>query len=210
MDNLPTPSSIDNRRKIPLPLVLALSGVFLLFLAFFCLNFFGVFSLSRISPFLTFLPIKTQKPAPAISAKPVSQEKLKISLGCPVAKDFCQQGKVLGEAGESNYGLGFNLPQDTPLLAAFSGTVEDKPKILQRLSSMPFIYLRDGKGNEAVYSFYGTWSVSPGASVTLGQEIGKIGEGKFPPPAPAAGLNFFFALKKDGESQKISPGDFGK
>lgn len=185
-------------------------GLLAFLLLLFTLNYFNILSLSTIFP--NQLGILPHRPFEQTSnqQKPSITPAPKLILFCPVPKEFCSEGKILGEKEEGNPGLGFNLPSETLLLAAFAGEVTDEPRIPNRLPNMPFLYLRNAQGNEVIYSYYGTVSVSLGSQVSAGTEIGKIGLGSFPALAPAAGQNFFFALKKDGQFQKISPQDFSK
>lgn len=132
----------------------------------------------------------------------------KISLACPTQSELCSQAKVLSEGNFS--GLGFNLPQKTQVLAAFSGRLEESPqKPPGRLPTQPLLSLT-ADGYEGLYSFYGAVSVPLPAQVKAGEKIGEIGEGMFPAVAPLTGLNYVFLLKKDGQSQPISSSDFEK
>lgn len=157
---------------------------------------------------------RLRTPAPAgnqpSSSPQVASSAPEIKLSCPVPPQFCEQAKIIDD-GESFYALGYNLPVRTPLLAAFVGKVEDEPKIPDRPSNQPLLYLRDDQGNEAVYSFYGVSLVKMGINLGPGGAFAQIGEGSFPPAAAQlSGLNFFMAVKKDGKFQKITTADFAR
>lgn len=164
------------------------------------------FSFGPLPKWVGNLGTKNGPPSPSV-ATPTPKPKPAVKLSCPVPEEFCPTAKVI-DMGESFYALGFNLPVGTTLLAAFSGRIEDEPKVEGRPANQPLLYLRDRKGQEAIYSFYGTASLAVGTQVAVGQEIGKIREGSFPPIAPFSGLNSFFALKKGESYQKITPADF--
>ena len=144
---------------------------------------------------------KIATPPPQSSPTPMLSSPV-ISIACPVPKEFCSQAKEV-DAGAEFSGLGFNLPAGTSVLAVFSGTITDEPKVKGRLSNEPLLYLTDLKGDMVVYSYYGTISSAVGKSVSAGSEIGKIGPGSFP-VGPISGLNFLFSLKQGGKYQKIS------
>lgn len=148
-------------------------------------------------------------PTPTAKITPSVTPPLGIKLSCPVPPEFCAQGKEIS-GGEGFFGSGFNLPPGTSLLSIFAGRVEDEPVPPGRSPTQPLLYLRNFQGEEAIYSFYGTPSVSLKTQVLGRTEIGKIGEGSFPPQTPFTGLNFVFSLKKDGKYQKITTGDFGR
>ncbi|MBU1000509.1 hypothetical protein KKE78_03900 [Patescibacteria group bacterium] len=207
--NLSSAPEVLIAKSSPLKKILKISlisgGIIVLILALILtLNYFNILSPSSLFPkYFSFLPhqsLSQKAKNPAVASKPA-----KPVLSCPVPENFCAQPRMIENNG-NYYALGFNLPQGTPLLAAFSGKVENEPKI----SNHPLLYLRDNKGNEAVYSFYGTTTIPLGNTVSVGTEIAKIGEGLFPPVAPFIGLNATFSLKKAGAFQKVSPEDFGK
>lgn len=181
-----------------------ISAPFVIFIVIFLILM--VFSFGPLPKWVGNLGTKNGLP-PSPVATPTPKPKLAIKLSCPVPEEFCSTAKTI-DMGESFYALGFNLPVKTPLLAAFSGRIEDEPKVEGRPANQPLLYLRDKEGQEAIYSFYGSASVAVGTQVSVGQEIGKIGEGSFPPIAPFSGLNSFFALKKGEGYQKITPADF--
>lgn len=133
----------------------------------------------------------------------------KIKLSCPVPQEFCKQGKAINE-GVDFSGIAFTLPLETPLLAVFPGHLLDEPKIPERVATQPLLYLRSSEGYEIVYSFFGTKSALNSKNYSLGEEIGKIGTGEFPPIAPFGGANFLISLRKDGKFIPLSLEDFNQ
>jgi len=131
----------------------------------------------------------------------------KLSLSCPVAKEYCQSGKIV-EGGEGFLGISFTLPLETSILTSFPGELSSEPTIPQRASNQPLLYLRGNQGLEAIYSFYGFSSATFDKTYQARAEIGKIGEGSFPTMSSFGGANFLFSVKKDGKFIKISPEDF--
>lgn len=180
------------------------SAPFVIFIVIFLILM--AFSFGPLPKWVGNLGERGEEP-PVSPTTPTPKPKPAVKLSCPVPKEFCSTAKVI-DMGESFYALGFNLPVGMTLLAAFSGRIEDEPKVEGRPANQPLLYLRDKQGQEAIYSFYGTASLAVGTQVSVGQEIGKIGEGSFPPIAPFSGLNSFFALKKGESYQKITPADF--
>lgn len=132
-----------------------------------------------------FTPIPTKTTAPA---------KPKITISCPVEKQFCQKATVINEG--NIFGIGFNLPEGTKILSVFEGLLTDQPKPTERSDKQPLLYLTGREQNEAIYSFYGSVSAKvPAEKVEQGVELGKIGPGSFPPYPPLSGLNFFLVIK---------------
>lgn len=130
----------------------------------------------------------TPVPAKTTPTKP------RITIACPVEKQFCQQATVINEG--NIFGYGFNLPEGTKILSVFEGLLTDQPKPPERSDKQPILYLTDKEQNEAIYSFYGSVSVKvPAEKVEQGVELGKIGPGTFPPYPPLSGLNFFLVIK---------------
>ena len=130
----------------------------------------------------------TPVPPKITSAKP------KITIPCPIKKELCATAKIINEGDIQ--GIGFSLPEGTLLTAVLQGAVTDQPKITGRSDTEPLLYLGDDKGNQAIYSFYGTVSLKvPAEKITQGQELGKIGPGTFPPYPPLSDLNFFLVVK---------------
>lgn len=125
-----------------------------------------------------------------------------IKIGCPVAKEFCSQGKIISN-GESFYGISFTLPVDTPLLAVFLGQLSDQPKIPNRPLTQPLLYLKNNKGLEATYSFFGS-STLQSKNYTAGEKIGTIGKGQFPAIVPFGGSNLLLSLKQNGQFVKFT------
>jgi len=130
-----------------------------------------------------------------------------LIINCPVNLELCKSAWVIREGDFA--GLGFTLPKGTQLKAAFDGTLTDQPKIKERPANEPLIYLQDGKGNEAIYSFYGTTKDKiEFTAVKKGQQIGTIGDGFFPPYPPLNGMNFLFTVKSGGKTMQLDPYQF--
>lgn len=186
--------------------LLALALIFLLGYVLFWLNYFGVLKL----PFLTNLTQKQTVPPQTTQLSPtptLASTAPKPALFCPVSKELCDKAREMTQG--DFFGLGFDLPSGTPILTAFPAKLSDQPKT-GKGTGQQVVYLRDLKGNELTYVFYGTLSASIGAQLKIGEEIGKIGKGSFPAVAPFSGLNFTLTLRNLGKPQKLSPADFGK
>lgn len=165
------------------PLKIIAAGLFLLLLAFLVLNsFLNFFSLDKIS-----LP----------------QDKLAIN--CPVPKQFCNQAKPVVFQGKT-IGLGFTLPEGTPITAAFPGTLEngiEKNETL-KVQIHPLRWLKgsgDFEGYIATYNFFATHVESKNPDETLklftqGNTIATASATTFPQDDLYKGVNFIFSLHK--------------
>lgn len=196
----PQPQAVIPSPKKPLPIKKIILGLMLILIPIFlALAYLNILPFNLIS--------SKQKPAQIttqVSLQPFPTpipEKLVIS--CPVPKEFCNKGKII-DAGENFYGMHFTLPLDIPLLTVFSGQLSDKPQVEERPKDQPLLYLRDTKGAEAIYSYFGSNSNITTDTYSPGKEIGKIGQGQFPSVASFGGSNFLFSLKKDGQFVKFS------
>lgn len=197
MDDLSKPEVIVRPSSLPkIPIII--SAVILFLALILGLNYFNL------------LPsLNNPNPQPKIAAKPVPSPTIasKIILSCPVPKELCSKGQVM-DNGDAFYGIFFTLPVKTSILTVFSGQLSDQPKPSGRLATEPLIYLKDNQGLEAIYSFYGSTTTDLNKTISAGQEIGKIGDGTFPPVSSYTGSNFLFSVKKDGKFIKFSINDF--
>lgn len=185
-----------NLKFPPVPVIIA---VFLILWVGFWFNYFGVVNLGE---FFSFSPVKSKQ---SISNTPTSVTK--ISLACPTIKEFCSSGKTV-EGGDFT-GLGYNLPKDSVIKAAFNGTLSNEPKVEGRGENQPLLYLRDESGNEAIYSYFGVVEDGlVGKKILEGAKIGQIGDGAFPPYPPLSGLNFLFTVKSGGKTVPLDPNQF--
>lgn len=137
----------------------------------------------------------------------------KVTLACPVPKDYCDKGKVIIANGKI-VGTGFSLPSGTPLSASLEGTTQlgvmqdGKTK-----EKHPIVWLYGKEkleGYVATYNFYGTplitnTSSSSKESINEKSYVGYIGFGNFPKEAPYNGVNFIFSLKKGDKTTPPLP-----
>lgn len=188
----------EKKRKFPWEVAGPAVGIFLILWVVFWFNYFGVINLGK---FFSFLPIKSEQSA-TNNTKSTS-----VILVCPTSRDFCTSAKIV-EGGDFT-GLGYNLPKNTVVRAAFTGTLSNQPKVAGRSEGQPLLYLRDERGNEAIYSYYGSVSTEVlDQPVFEGTEIGRIGDGTFPPYPPLSGLNFLFTVKSGGKAVPLDPNQF--
>lgn len=139
------------------------------------------------------------KSVPVLSVAPTPLPPVKVS--CPVAKESCQKGKEVNNGG-AFYGFSFDLPLNSKILAAIPGKlIDESSKTKENLPVHAFI--RDDKGNEASYYFYGKLLIPSGASVKKGDPVGTIGEGFFPASASfTVKANFIYGFKINKAARK--------
>lgn len=194
---------LKNLKFPPVPVIIA---VFLILWVAFWFNFFGVINIGELFP-LSSVKSKQGLLSGKAGVSNPSTSISKPSLACPTVKEFCSSGKTV-EGGDFT-GLGYNLPKDSVIKAAFNGTLSNEPKVEGRGENQPLLYLRDESGNEAIYSYFGVVEDGlVGKKILEGAKIGQIGDGAFPPYPPLSGLNFLFTVKSGGKTVPLDPNQF--
>lgn len=178
-------------------------GVTVLIVLFVLFNYFNIISVSNRYPKqFGWLPHTNSKLTTQLLPTPTP-----FTIACPVKLELCKTATVIREG--DFVGLGFTLPKGTQIKAAFSGALSDQPKPTQRPTTEPLLYIRDDKGNEASYSYYGTEEKMT-TFVKKGQLLGVIGDGSFPPYPPLTGKNFVITVKSGGKLIPLDPKQFSE
>jgi hypothetical protein len=129
----------------------------------------------------------TAEAAPVAAAEEVQAPELKPSLivtlpdgseasfACPVPEEFCEEGMALLRDDGSFYGLGFFLPEGTPILAVAEGTIGKTQSGWWNDVALCYSgYELTAEG--IAFSYYHTGQATPTPSPTVpGQELGRTG-----------------------------------
>ncbi|MBC7265056.1 MAG: hypothetical protein H5T64_11980 [Chloroflexi bacterium] len=169
--------------------------IILLSLIAFLLGF--NFALSRYGAFW-------QKPRPEISTPPPDlPKKEETYIGCPVPEEYCKGGENVFYEGKV-VGVGFVLPEGTPMLAVFDGEPRPGAGVAQDGTAFRNIYLTNNEGYQATYSFQGEAENLPFA-VRKGEVIGRV-NGK--PVSGFGNFSLIFKVKKGNEIVPITSNSF--
>lgn len=183
----------------------------LLVVVFVILNYFNILSLSSLYPKqLSFLPHR-----PIVDKTTIINKKpSKLVIKCPVPKEYCDKGKEIVYQGQ-NLGLGFLLPKDTVIKAAFAGEVEigsaSGGKLKVKKHPTADLYGKeDFNGYIASYDLFGILAVtSDDKTITKGDTIGAITEGSYPEEEPFGGVNLIFYITRgNSNNPPISLSEF--
>lgn len=182
--------------------ILTAAVIFLVIL--FSLNYFNILSLSALSPKLFgFLPHRPIAEKQTGKNKPVANGI--ITIGCPVPKEFCSQGKIITYQGKL-VGMGFTLPKGTAVLAAFKGTVSEGSRGggTIKIKNHPVRWLEgqgDLAGYIAAYDFFAETvpSYLPDGGVKVfsqNEKLGTITSDSYPAGEPFASVNLIFTINQ--------------
>lgn len=146
-----------------------------------------------------------QKAKAPLSKSQPAEPAGEFSLGCPVPQEHCSQGKKIFEKGlikKGEYrGLGYSLPEQMSLLAAFSGWISARVARLEDGGEfIPTLFLEDKGGHRAIYYFQGEKLGEEPREVERGEEIATLKKEALLKSHPE--VNFLFNLEKDGEVVK--------
>lgn len=170
------------------------------------------------------LPFLSKNPQPTSTPSPTPIPLSKITVSCPMSKDYCATGRVIAtDSGKIKlYAIAYNLPTNTKLLAVFPGTFDLSLAAGNTMKAHDVINLHfeDQKDVVAIYDFYGQAinpfydNMSAGLRsfktndpiATIGKSNPKKGEGgtNFPDIEPLNKANLLFSVKRGNNYLKIN------
>lgn len=155
------------------------------------------FALSRYGAFW-------RKPQPKISPPPLEFPKeTEFAIGCPVPQEYCQAGRNFIWEGKS-IGVGFMIPEGTPLLSVFDGEINQGAGTNVEGVSSKILFLTSRDGYRAVYFFLGQVEKLIFA-VRKGDVLGRVSNELI---SPSQRVNLLFTIEREGKSLPITSDSF--
>lgn len=188
MDGLPEnqPNPFEQKKNALLEGVeFGLGGILLgigtFFLMLFVLNYFNIVSLSQVFPNqLSWLPhrgVPSGTPPTPIQSGPTPTP-TKLSLSCPVQKEFCNTSKITKYKGDP--ALAYNIASGSSILNAAQIKNSDDFDIFENpVRNTKLLYASTQAGNTCYMISYiippdSTFNVGGSFPVSVGQDIGSV------------------------------------
>ncbi len=131
---------------------------------------------------------------------------LKISVLCPVPKEFCASGKQIYD-GSNFLGIGYKLPPGTKITSAIAG-----PAFYTTSADHSKTYVGGRDSNQNYSAGYEYFAPKISASQDLkemsqGDALDTIGSGTFPNTPVYGGINLLFSITYSGNPVQFNTSD---